>query len=118
MGLAPSMGGSRSSIPVPTSGMGGGGACAKRGSRALIPTADKSASAAFGGAGAARASLREPEVALSPQVNALHNKWRHVWLMTMDRRRKLQVTISTGAVFLDARLQVHTHRYMRVCVRL
>ena len=87
-----SMGGSGSSIPIPTSALGGA-AGAKRGSRASIPTADdKKPAAAFGGAGPARGSVKEPEVTLSPQVNALHNKWRHVWLMSMDRRRKLQVS--------------------------
>lgn len=26
----------------------------------------------------------------NPRVGALFNKWRQVWLMTMDRQRKLQ----------------------------
>lgn len=31
----------------------------------------------------------EPEFT-NPRVGALFNKWRGVWLMAMDRRRKLQ----------------------------
>ena len=88
MGSA-SRGGSRSSIPISSTGAAG----ANRGSRPSIPTADESKkpAAAFGGGFAPRGSLKEPESTLSPQVNALHNKWKHVWLLSMDRRRKLQV---------------------------
>ena len=88
--MGPSAGGSRSSIPVPTGGLGTT-AGAKRGSKASILSADEGKKPAAG-FGAARGSIKEPEPSLSPQVNALHNKWRHVWLMSMDRRRKLQVT--------------------------
>jgi len=31
----------------------------------------------------------EPEFK-NPRVGALFHKWRHVWLMAMERRRKLQ----------------------------
>jgi hypothetical protein len=31
----------------------------------------------------------EPEFK-NPRVGALFRKWRHVWLMAMERRRKLQ----------------------------
>ena len=90
-----SMGGSRSSIPISSSSAAAG---AKRGSKASILTADESKkpAAGFGGGFGPRGSLKEPESTLSPQVNALHNKWKHVWLMSMDRRRKLQVGPGKG----------------------
>ena len=86
------MGGRQSSIPIPSGGLGTA-ASSKRGSRASILPADESKkpAAAFG-PGANRS--KDQEATLSPQVNALHNKWRHVWLMSMDRRRKLQVNMS------------------------
>ena len=38
-----------------------------------------------------RHSSQTPEPAFrSPKVQALSVKWRQVWLMTMDRRRRLQ----------------------------
>jgi hypothetical protein len=29
----------------------------------------------------------------NPRVNLLHSKWRHVWLMCIDRRRRIQDAI-------------------------
>lgn len=38
-----------------------------------------------------RRTSQTPEIALkNPRVQALSVKWRQVWLMTMDRRRRLQ----------------------------
>ena len=48
-----------------------------------------------------RHSSQTPEPAFrSPKVQALSVKWRQVWLMTMDRRRRLQDA-------LDQQKEVH-----------
>lgn len=38
-----------------------------------------------------------PETSRNPRVSALNNKWKQVWLMAMDRRRRLQDALDKQA---------------------
>ena len=38
-----------------------------------------------------------PDPSRNPRVAALHNKWKQVWLMAMDRRRRLQDALDRQA---------------------
>ena len=38
-----------------------------------------------------------PDASRNPRVAALHNKWKQVWLMAMDRRRRLQDSLDRQA---------------------